>query len=106
MSERERLIEERRKLINNENELRAAYRKIFGGGDTEARLLIEDLEKLCYYRDPAYTGTGPNAVNDAIHRDGMRAVICHIKTMSTQKPLKEDELIKQLEKNLDEEGVS
>lgn len=105
MGEREQLIEQRRQEIAKENELRGSYRKIFGGGDAAARIMLEDLEKLCYFREPGYTGVGQNAVTDSVHRDGMRAVVCHIKTMSTAKPLKEDELIKQLEGDLDREGV-
>jgi len=106
MDERTRQIEERRKAIQKENELRAAYRKKFGGGDAEAKLMLEDLEKLCFFREPAFDKGEANQPWVTIHRDGLRAVVCHIKTMSSAKPLKEDELIKQLENEIDtEEGV-
>lgn len=87
-----------RKQIEKQNEIINAYRRKFGGGDVESRLMIEDLEKLCYFREPVFDELKPDPLV-TVFRDGLRAVLLHIKTMSTAKNIDVDARIQEINKN-------
>jgi len=91
----------RRKQIEKENALRTAYRLKFAAGDPNDRLIMEDLEEVCFFRLPAFDEKEANQPHTTIHRDGKRAVLLHIKTMAAAKPLDMDKMLEELEKNED-----
>jgi len=97
LSEIER--EAARKQIEKENALRTAYRRKFGSGDVDDRLIMENLEDVCFARRPAFEENEANQPYTTFHRDGKRSVLLHIKTMATEKPLDEEKMLKELENN-------
>lgn len=90
--------EQIKKQVQKENELRAAYARIFGGGDTNVRLILEDLERRGFYHEPVFDEKRPDPYL-AIYRDGVRSTLLHIKSMAAARPINEEEFIKEMQNN-------
>ena len=87
-------LEKIKKEIQRQNALRAAYARIFGGGDVNAIMVMEDLERLAFFREPVFDEKKPDPFL-AVYRDGQRSTLLHIKTMAASKPINEEEFIKE-----------
>lgn len=90
--------QEIRKNVQKENELRAAYARLFGGGDLNARIVMEDLEKRGFFNEPTFDEKKPDPYLST-YREGIRSVVLHIKTMTASRPINEEEFIKEALKN-------